>query len=554
VAIEFVGGNTAGKLGATSGNTTIALNGSLTGGIASAVAAGDLVIAAFATGSAADRTLAITDGTTGYTLIDSELHANDTEQTNLRVAYKFMGGTPDASTTFGPTGNIADAGAMAVYVFRGVDTSTPLDVAAVPATALNTQLANPGPITPTTAGAYIVCVGAGAREGLGDFSSSDLTDFRTQSGSNDTNDITLGVGHKPDWASGEFNPAAWTHSVGDSVNYSWAAMTIALRPIPADTTDDLLADDVASASSVTAAVLAQVHVLNAADVASASALTAPVIAQAHVLTADDVASASSLTAPVLGITSPLLADDVASASSVSAPVIAQVHALSADDVASASSVATPAITQVHGITADDVASASSLSAPALAQVQVLSADDVASQSSVGAPAITQAHVLLADDVLSASSVSAPAIGDPGDAEDNLTADDVASASSVSVPVFTQVHALTADDVFAASGISVPVAQQIIVLSAPALTAQSSVSAPALTQIHTILADDVSSVSSLSLPVLSSGILYASTSRLARASSENRSASFSRESRSASNPTDDRSSSVAASSNNARVPQ
>jgi hypothetical protein len=230
MAIEFVGGNTAGKLGATSGDTTIALNASLTGGIASAVAAGDLVIAAFSTGSAADRTLAITDGTNAYTLIDSELYQNDTEDTNLRVAYKFMGATPDAATTFGPTGNAADAGAMAVYVFRGVDQGTPLDVAAVAAGALNTQLVDPAPITPVSAGAYIVCVGAGAREGLGDFSSSDLTDFRTQSGSDDTNDTTLGIGHKPDWASGEFNPAAWTHSAGDSTNYSWAALTIALRP------------------------------------------------------------------------------------------------------------------------------------------------------------------------------------------------------------------------------------------------------------------------------------------------------------------------------------
>jgi cytochrome c556 len=230
MAIEFVGGNTAGKLGATSGDTTIALNGSLTGGIASAVSAGDLVIAAFSTGSAADRTLAITDGTNAYTLIDSELYQNDTEDTNLRVAYKFMGATPDAATTFGPTGNAADAGAMAVYVFRGVDQGTPLDVAAVAAGATNTQLVDPAPITPVSAGAYIVCVGAGAREGLGDFSSSDLTDFRTQSGSDDTNDTTLGIGHKPDWAAGEFNPAAWTHGAADSTNYSWASLTIALRP------------------------------------------------------------------------------------------------------------------------------------------------------------------------------------------------------------------------------------------------------------------------------------------------------------------------------------
>ena len=219
MAIEFVGGNTAGKAGATSGNTTIALNSGLTGGIASAVSAGDLVIACFATGAVADRTLAITDGTTNYTLINSELYSNDTFDTNLRVAYKFMGGSPDASTTFGPTGDNADSGAMAVYVFRGVDSGIPLDVAAVPATGIDTSRANAASIQPTTTGAYIVVVGAAAHNGGVDtFTSSDLTDFLTVGGTNDTNDITLGVGHLA-WTSGAFNAAALGHSQADSTSF-----------------------------------------------------------------------------------------------------------------------------------------------------------------------------------------------------------------------------------------------------------------------------------------------------------------------------------------------
>jgi hypothetical protein len=231
MAIEFVGGNTAGKAGATSGDTTIALNASLTGGIASAVSAGDLVIAAFSTGSAADRTLAITDGTNAYTLIGSELYFNDTEDVNLRVAYKFMGATPDAATTFGPTGNAADAGAMAVYVFRGVDPGAAISTLFISASGGDSLLANPPAITPSIAGTYIVCVGAAALEGVGTFSSSDLTDFRSQAGTDDTNDTTLGIGHKPDWTSGEFNPAAWTHGVTDNAAYSWAAMSILLPPV-----------------------------------------------------------------------------------------------------------------------------------------------------------------------------------------------------------------------------------------------------------------------------------------------------------------------------------
>lgn len=241
MAIEFVGGAQAGKVGATSGNSTIALNSGLTGGIASAVAAGDLVVAVFATGSTANRTLAITDGTNPYTLIGSELYQDDVFDTNLRVAYKFMGGTPDTSTTFGPTGNAADSGAMAVYVFRGVDPTTPLDVAAVTGQAANTSRVVPPDITPSTAGAFPVVVGAAAHNGGVDtFTSSDLTDFQTIGGANDTNDVTLGIGHDPAWSSGATNYATWGHSQADSADFSWAAITFALRPAPSTIVGDVL--------------------------------------------------------------------------------------------------------------------------------------------------------------------------------------------------------------------------------------------------------------------------------------------------------------------------
>jgi len=227
--IEFVGGAVASKAGATSGNSTISLSSGLTGGIASGVSANDFVLAVFATGSTADRTLAITDGTTDYTLVGSELYGNSTRDVNFRVAYKFMGGTPDASTTFGPSGSAADASAMAVYVFRGVDQSTPLDVA-VQGTADGTN-SDPDPlgITPSTSGAFIVVIGARSHiNGTQTFTSSDLIDFLTI-GRDGSVDITLGIGHKDNWTSGEFNPAAFSLSSSPS-GASRAAMTIALRP------------------------------------------------------------------------------------------------------------------------------------------------------------------------------------------------------------------------------------------------------------------------------------------------------------------------------------
>jgi hypothetical protein len=235
MALQFVGENSAVKAGATSGNSTVSLT-ALTGGIASSAAAGDLVIAVFATGSTADRALTITDGTNNYTLIDAELYSNGTSyDTNLRVAYKRLTAA-DTSVTFGPTGNAQDAGAMAVHVWRNVDSTTPLDVAAVPATNTGTGRPDPAAITPTTSGAVIVVVGAGAAATGAVYTASYLSGFISET-STDTNDAMLGIGYVT-WTSGQYNPAAWTGGTTNAAD-SWAAMTIALRPMIKDTSGTL---------------------------------------------------------------------------------------------------------------------------------------------------------------------------------------------------------------------------------------------------------------------------------------------------------------------------
>ncbi len=226
VGIQFVGGATASKLGATSGNSTIPLNSGLTGGIASAAASGDFVIGVFATASVSDRTLAITDGSTAYTLIGSEVYIASTGisgvDVNLRVANKFI--TSDTDTTFGPTTDANDAGAMAVFVFRGVDTSSPLDVAVTTSSNVNGVIPNPPSISPVTPGAVVVSIGASAhREGVETFSSGDLSGFLSV-GSDDFYDVTLGIGY------GVNDASAFTFSGASDPDYSAAAMTIALRP------------------------------------------------------------------------------------------------------------------------------------------------------------------------------------------------------------------------------------------------------------------------------------------------------------------------------------
>lgn len=221
--IEYVGGYTQGFVGGTT-NRTITLT-SLTGGLASAPAAGDLVIVYFGTGATVDRNLVVS----GYTEV-VELYSNDNYDTNLVVAYKFMGGTPDTNFVLtGGTLSSNDAGAVAIQVWRGVNQTTPLDVTETTATGTNSVLCNPPAITPVTEGAVIVSGGAGRPEvESGTYSSSDLTAFLTAFGS-DINDVVIGLGYYV-WTSGSFDPAQFTYSISDSTNNSWAAVTLALRP------------------------------------------------------------------------------------------------------------------------------------------------------------------------------------------------------------------------------------------------------------------------------------------------------------------------------------
>lgn len=259
MTISYVGGNTGTWAGATSGNNNVSLT-ALTGGSGSSAAIGDIVVAVYATGSAADRALLIQGpAAEAYTLAGTELYANGTTyDTNLRVAYRILTAA-DANCVFGPTGNNQDAGAAAVHVWRNIDSVTPMDVAVVTATGTATGQPNAASITPTTAGAVVlVCGGAAAITGAAfTQSGSELANFLSVT-SADTNDAMVGIGSKA-WTSGAFDPVAWTGGTTGAAD-SWAAVTLALRtgaslftdsvsePSTAGATQTVLMAAVASAS------------------------------------------------------------------------------------------------------------------------------------------------------------------------------------------------------------------------------------------------------------------------------------------------------------------
>ncbi|WP_066112556.1 MULTISPECIES: hypothetical protein [unclassified Blastomonas] len=229
MALEYVGGKTASITGSTSTATNISLT-DLTGGLASAPAAGDIVIVAYAVSSSGD--VAIGVNTSGYDEI-AELFANDTRDTNLSVSRKIMGSTPDTSVDVSATGGTFNPGVVTIGVWRGADATTPLDVAATTATGLDSWAPNPAAITPSTTGAQIIVIGAGAggtgTAAIGALSSSELSNFRTISFDNTARSVGVGMGSFA-WTSGAFDPAAFSVSGTNSTSNSNASVTLALRP------------------------------------------------------------------------------------------------------------------------------------------------------------------------------------------------------------------------------------------------------------------------------------------------------------------------------------
>jgi hypothetical protein len=249
MAISYVGGQSAGRAGTT---TQLLVNFSFT------PQSGDLVVVTLVVGSQGrNPTLDLT--AQGYTNL-TQLNPNATTQdTSLCVCYKFMGGTPDTSVTMPSTGNNQDAQSWSIQCFRGVDSSSPMDVTPVSATGTATGRPNPGSITPVTAGAWVVICGGGcAGTGATYTAPANFTTNFLTSSQVDTNDSMVGSGYWSGWTSGAVDPAQYTGGTTNATD-SWAAYTLALRPSLAT----LVADPATFALTAAAATLQRALNINA---------------------------------------------------------------------------------------------------------------------------------------------------------------------------------------------------------------------------------------------------------------------------------------------------
>lgn len=232
MAIEYVGGQTADLTDLAPANQTITF--ALTGGLASTPAAGDIVFVTYGSGSSG----AVTDWaakvvTTGYTL-DAGIYANGTNDANLGVFHKIMGGSPDTNVVVAGRATTGLGVKIFISVFRGVDTTTPLDATPTTATSTTNGVVNPAAITPVTSGNWIVALGAAATNTtLRTFTTASvayLSGFIQGNNAGTSYGVAAGTGYVTGQPAGvSYNPAAWALST-DSSNNTAAAATIALRP------------------------------------------------------------------------------------------------------------------------------------------------------------------------------------------------------------------------------------------------------------------------------------------------------------------------------------
>jgi hypothetical protein len=184
----------------------------------------DDIVVLFAAANQASGTLTGPGGT--YTRIGASNISSGTVE--VGAWYKFMGASPDTSATVVVASSATTDTLCALsMVFRGVDTATPLDVAATTATGTSTN-PDPAAIVPLSDD---TCIVVGAGSGVQDATPGTVSGYSTPVtvAANDSNDTTLsscyliltgnaGVSQDPaafsGWASG-----------------SWGVHTVALRPL-----------------------------------------------------------------------------------------------------------------------------------------------------------------------------------------------------------------------------------------------------------------------------------------------------------------------------------
>jgi hypothetical protein len=231
VAISFVGSAEGSAI--NGGNVTLDLT-ALSGG--GSLQQNDLVIVAYSIGDNDTVDFDMAMVTADYNEV-ADLFSNDSADAYLGVYWKVMGATPDTTAEVDGQGGTDAAVAAVAMVFRGVDTTTPMDVTPTTDTGNSADHPNPPSINHNNpSGVWTVIAGCcGNAGGVGTETFTFPTGYTTNAvdvSCNDTTKTTLGMGYRTDPADPE-DPGQMTWSGASALSDSWCACTIALRPATA---------------------------------------------------------------------------------------------------------------------------------------------------------------------------------------------------------------------------------------------------------------------------------------------------------------------------------
>ncbi len=171
---------------------------------------GDMVIVAYESTGSVNKSLPIV----GYTTI-ADVYADAGRDSNLIVAYKFMGPSPDTQVTIERTDSGDDAGAVVIQAYRGVNLENPFDDVTTVGFG-NTVRPTPPDITASSGGKIVIAGGGGHSRGGDVLYQSNLNNFLSISRDASVNDAIIGMGHV-DWAGGTYDPARFDFATRDEV-------------------------------------------------------------------------------------------------------------------------------------------------------------------------------------------------------------------------------------------------------------------------------------------------------------------------------------------------
>lgn len=325
--ISFVGSKIA--TGLSGANVAVALNSlNNAAGGTSAAQADDFCVLIYTIASNQDRAMSVSEaGWTEQTELFRDTGGSDL---NFAVYTKRMGATPDTTVTCVGDAFSESGVAAAVIVFRGVDATTPLDVALATATG-TTGKPDPPAATPSTAGAWIVvCGGAAANDTTALGNPGDLSSGTNHFASAKAVDTKVGyaaMGFKSDWTSGSFDPLAFTGGGTSAVDHGWGAATLVLRPSSGSAL--VVQGSVSASASSSPALSPKTRLAPAASVSASALSTLTISPRTNLAPAATVSSTISDSPKIFGG----LLEPVASVSASLSPsvIIATRTALAVQD-------------------------------------------------------------------------------------------------------------------------------------------------------------------------------------------------------------------------------